>query len=235
MKEALDKIKQILELKGPTITRKELDELIGSSNLDYNERKEIEEILMFKKIRVIEESVKTEEDIDVIDLDLEDVEEVTLEELENVHQEESINEVLKHEKSGAEDSIAAYFHEIGKIPLLTPEEEIELANRIKNGDEEAKKKLIESNLRLVVSIAKRYLGRGLSFLDLIQEGNLGLMKAVEKYNPDLGYKFSTYSTWWIRQAVTRGVADFGRTIRVPVHMGEQINKLWLKKEWLHRC
>ncbi len=229
MKEALNKIKQILELKGPTITRKELDDLIGSCGLDYNERKEIEEILMFKKIRVIEESAKTEEDLDATDLDLEDVEEVTLEELENVHQEESINEVLKHEKSGAEDSIATYFHEIAKIPLLTAEEEIELANRIKDGDEEARKKLIESNLRLVVSIAKKYIGRGLSFLDLIQEGNLGLMKATEKYNPDLGYKFSTYATWWIRQAVTRGVADFGRTIRVPVHMGEQINKFMTEK------
>ena len=229
MKEALNEIKNILALKGPTITKKELEELIRSNDLNYEEQKELTEILMTNKIRVVDESATVEDDVDATDLDLEDVEEVTLEELENVHQEESINEVLKHEKSGAEDSIAAYFHEIGKIPLLTPEEEIELANRIKNGDEEAKKKLIESNLRLVVSIAKRYLGRGLSFLDLIQEGNLGLMKAVEKYNPDLGYKFSTYSTWWIRQAVTRGVADFGRTIRVPVHMGEQINKFMAEK------
>ncbi|WP_415853190.1 RNA polymerase sigma factor RpoD [Thermoanaerobacter kivui] len=121
--------------------------------------------------------------------------------------------------------VRMYLKEIGKIPLLTPEEEIELAKRIEQGDEEAKKRLIEANLRLVVSIAKRYVGRGMLFLDLIQEGNLGLLKAVEKFDYRKGYKFSTYATWWIRQAITRAIADQARTIRIPVHMVETINKL----------
>ncbi|MDI3528818.1 MAG: polymerase primary sigma factor [Thermoanaerobacter sp.] len=123
------------------------------------------------------------------------------------------------------DPVRMYLKEIGKIPLLTPEEEIELAKRIEQGDEEAKKRLIEANLRLVVSIAKRYVGRGMLFLDLIQEGNLGLLKAVEKFDYRKGYKFSTYATWWIRQAITRAIADQARTIRIPVHMVETINKL----------
>ena len=118
-----------------------------------------------------------------------------------------------------------YLKEIGTIPLLTKEEEVELAKRIEQGDELAKRELAESNLRLVVSVAKKYIGRGMSFLDLIQEGNVGLMKAVEKFDYTKGYKFSTYATWWIRQAVTRSIADQGRTIRVPVHMIENINKL----------
>lgn len=124
-----------------------------------------------------------------------------------------------------DDPVRMYFKEIGKVPLLTSEEERELAIRIEAGDEEAKKKLCESNLRLVVSIARRYLNRGLSFLDLIQEGNLGLIKAVEKFDYTKGYKFSTYATWWIRQAITRSIADQARTIRIPVHMVETINKL----------
>ena len=124
-----------------------------------------------------------------------------------------------------DDPVRMYFKEIGKVPLLTAEEERELAIRIEQGDEEAKKKLCESNLRLVVSIARRYLNRGLSFLDLIQEGNLGLIKAVEKFDYTKGYKFSTYATWWIRQAITRSIADQARTIRIPVHMVETINKL----------
>ncbi|WP_031313872.1 RNA polymerase sigma factor RpoD [Caldanaerobacter subterraneus] len=124
-----------------------------------------------------------------------------------------------------DDPVRMYLKEIGKIPLLTPEEEIELAKRIEQGDEEAKKRLIEANLRLVVSIAKRYVGRGMLFLDLIQEGNLGLLKAVEKFDYRKGYKFSTYATWWIRQAITRAIADQARTIRIPVHMVETINKL----------
>ncbi len=124
-----------------------------------------------------------------------------------------------------EDPVRMYLKEIGKVPLLSAEEEIELAKRMEDGDEEAKKKLAEANLRLVVSIAKRYVGRGMLFLDLIQEGNLGLIKAVEKFDYRKGYKFSTYATWWIRQAITRAIADQARTIRIPVHMVETINKL----------
>ena len=124
-----------------------------------------------------------------------------------------------------DDPVRMYLKEIGKVPLLTAEEEIELARRMEEGDEEAKKKLAEANLRLVVSIAKRYVGRGMLFLDLIQEGNLGLIKAVEKFDFHKGFKFSTYATWWIRQAITRAIADQARTIRIPVHMVETINKL----------
>ena len=124
-----------------------------------------------------------------------------------------------------EDPVRMYLKEIGKVPLLSAEEEIELAQRMEEGDEEAKKRLAEANLRLVVSIAKRYVGRGMLFLDLIQEGNLGLIKAVEKFDYRKGYKFSTYATWWIRQAITRAIADQARTIRIPVHMVETINKL----------
>ncbi len=124
-----------------------------------------------------------------------------------------------------DDPVRMYLKEIGKVPLLSADEEIELARRMEEGDEEAKKKLAEANLRLVVSIAKRYVGRGMLFLDLIQEGNLGLIKAVEKFDYSKGYKFSTYATWWIRQAITRAIADQARTIRIPVHMVETINKL----------
>ena len=124
-----------------------------------------------------------------------------------------------------EDPVRMYLKEIGKVPLLSAEEEIELAKRMENGDQAAKKRLAEANLRLVVSIAKRYVGRGMLFLDLIQEGNLGLIKAVEKFDYTKGYKFSTYATWWIRQAITRAIADQARTIRIPVHMVETINKL----------
>lgn len=125
----------------------------------------------------------------------------------------------------ANDSIRLYLCEIGKVALLTGKEEIDLARRIKKGDQTAKQRLAESNLRLVVSIAKKYIGRGLSFLDLIQEGNIGLFRAVEKFDPNRGFKFSTYATWWIRQAITRAIADQARTIRIPVHMVETINKL----------
>ncbi|MGN0165187.1 MAG: RNA polymerase sigma factor RpoD [Lachnospiraceae bacterium] len=124
-----------------------------------------------------------------------------------------------------DDPVRMYLKEIGKVPLLTADEEVELAKRIQNGDKEAKKRLEEANLRLVVSIAKRYVGRGMQFLDLIQEGNLGLIKAAEKFDYEKGFKFSTYATWWIRQAITRAIADQARTIRVPVHMVENINKL----------
>ncbi len=145
--------------------------------------------------------------------DLDDVEEVRIEET---------SEVL--EGVSTEDPVRMYLKEIGNVPLLTSEQEVELARRVEEGDPEAKKELTEANLRLVVSIAKKYVGRGMPFLDLIQEGNMGLMKAVDKFDYTKGYKFSTYATWWIRQAITRGIADTGRTIRVPVHMVETINK-----------
>lgn len=136
-----------------------------------------------------------------------------------------LSELTELESVSIADPVRMYLREIGKIPLLTKEEEVELAKRVEAGDEEAKKKLIEANLRLVVSIAKKYIGRGLSFLDLIQEGNLGLIRAVEKFDYRKGFKFSTYATWWIRQAITRAIADQARTIRIPVHMVETINKL----------
>ena len=137
---------------------------------------------------------------------------------------EIIDDVDVLEGVSTEDPGRMYLKEIGNVPLLTTEQEVELAKRVEAGDEEAKKQLTEANLRLVVSIAKKYVGRGMPFLDLIQEGNMGLMKAVDKFDYTKGYKFSTYATWWIRQAITRGIADTGRTIRVPVHMVETINK-----------
>ena len=147
---------------------------------------------------------------------------------ENVKVEETIEEddiaLDKIIDSSVDDSVKIYLKDIGKVPLLTADQEIELAKRMEEGDEEAKHVLSEANLRLVVSIAKRYVGRGMQFLDLIQEGNLGLMKAVEKFDYTQGYKFSTYATWWIRQAITRAIADQARTIRIPVHMVETINK-----------
>ena len=134
-------------------------------------------------------------------------------------------EISVPEGVGIDDPVRMYLKEIGRVPLLNAEEEVELARRMEQGDEEAKRRLAEANLRLVVSIAKRYVGRGMLFLDLIQEGNLGLIKAVEKFDYRKGYKFSTYATWWIRQAITRAIADQARTIRIPVHMVETINKL----------
>ncbi len=147
-----------------------------------------------------------------------------LEQIETVQVEEEID-INIPDGANVDDHVRMYLKEIGKVPLLTAEEEHELARRMAEGDEEAKQRLIETNLRLVVSIAKKYVGRGLLFLDLIQEGNLGLIKAVEKFDYSKGYKFSTYSTWWIRQSITRAIADQARTIRVPVHMVETINKL----------
>ena len=150
--------------------------------------------------------------------DLEDLEEV-----EDIKVDDASFAVI--DGVNVDDPVRMYLREIGKIPLLTYEEELELAQKVLDGDEEAKKKLSESNLRLVVSIAKKYVGRGMLFLDLIQEGNMGLIKAVEKFDYTKGYKFSTYATWWIRQAITRAIADQARTIRIPVHMVETINKL----------
>ncbi len=147
-------------------------------------------------------------------------------ELEEIEMsQEDVEDLSVPEGVNIDDHVKMYLKEIGKVPLLEPSEEIELAKRMADGDQEAKKRLSEANLRLVVSIAKRYVGRGMLFLDLIQEGNLGLIKAVEKFNYTKGYKFSTYATWWIRQAITRAIADQARTIRIPVHMVETINKL----------
>jgi RNA polymerase primary sigma factor len=153
----------------------------------------------------------------------EDPEEMDISEEEEVDMENI--DLSVPEGISIEDPVRMYLKEIGKVPLLSAEEEIELAKRMEEGDEDAKKRLAEANLRLVVSIAKRYVGRGMLFLDLIQEGNLGLIKAVEKFDYTKGYKFSTYATWWIRQAITRAIADQARTIRIPVHMVETINKL----------
>ena len=158
---------------------------------------------------------------------IEDFDYLQVEDLDVVDKEddEDIENVLSTEGIAIDDPVKVYLKEIGRVPLLSPEDEIDLAIRIKDGDEAAKKKLSEANLRLVVSIAKRYLGRGMQFLDLIQEGNLGLIKAVEKFDYTKGFKFSTYATWWIRQAITRAIADQARTIRIPVHMVETINKV----------
>ena len=147
-----------------------------------------------------------------------------LNQVEEVPEEEVTDTDALMDSFATDDPVRMYLKEIGKVPLLTPEEEKELAQRMNAGDEEAKRRMTEANLRLVVSIAKRYVGRGMLFLDLIQEGNLGLLKAVEKFDVDKGYKFSTYATWWIRQAITRAIADQARTIRIPVHMVETINK-----------
>ena len=153
--------------------------------------------------------------------ELEEIEEVT----EEVTEEEMNETEAMADTFSTDDPVRMYLKEIGKVPLLTPEEEQDLAKRMAEGDEEAKRRMAEANLRLVVSIAKRYVGRGMLFLDLIQEGNLGLIKAVEKFDYTKGYKFSTYATWWIRQAITRAIADQARTIRIPVHMVETINKV----------
>ncbi|MCR4756020.1 MAG: RNA polymerase sigma factor RpoD [Lachnospiraceae bacterium] len=163
-----------------------------------------------KETEDIDDELMDDDDVVLTDEDEVDVENIDLSVPEGV---------------SIEDPVRMYLKEIGKVPLLSAEEEIELAKRMEKGDEEAKKKLAEANLRLVVSIAKRYVGRGMLFLDLIQEGNLGLIKAVEKFDYRKGYKFSTYATWWIRQAITRAIADQARTIRIPVHMVETINKL----------
>ena len=170
----------------------------------------------------------TEEDLSDFDEFAEEGEEEAEEEVKEEGEEEEVPDQTKKQtnlKEIANDSVRMYLSEIGRVELLTADEEIRLAKRIAKGDPVAKQKLAEANLRLVVSIAKKYIGRGLSFLDLIQEGNIGLFRAVEKFDPKRGFKFSTYATWWIRQAITRAIADQARTIRIPVHMVETINKL----------
>ena len=181
--------------------------------LDADKTEKVFEFLENKGIVAMVPDSSADDDI-ILDVD----DEPTEEELENI-------ELAVPDGVSIEDPVRMYLKEIGKVPLLTAEEEKNLAVRMENGDMDAKKRLAEANLRLVVSIAKRYVGRGMLFLDLIQEGNLGLIKAVEKFDYRKGYKFSTYATWWIRQAITRAIADQARTIRIPVHMVETINKL----------
>lgn len=190
---------------------------LDSVDMDKDEMESVYEDLIGKGIEIVsEESTEDFDDSKVAD-DKDDSD-------DNNDSEADIDAVIT-KSVAVDDHVRMYLKEIGKVPLLTAEEEIELAKRMEAGDDEAKKKLCESNLRLVVSIAKKYVGRGMLFLDLIQEGNLGLIKAVDKFDWRKGFKFSTYATWWIRQAITRSIADQARTIRIPVHMVETINKL----------
>ena len=204
--------------KDGVVSEYEIDELVGEYELDQSSRDTIIETLEASGVEVT--SAVAEEDFDDI-LDL-DADEEEFEDMVKDAEEDNFEDIEKN--MAIDDPVRMYLKEIGKVPLLTAEEELELAKRMEEGDEEAKKKLCEANLRLVVSIAKRYVGRGMQFLDLIQEGNLGLIKAVDKFDWHKGFKFSTYATWWIRQAITRSIADQARTIRIPVHMVETINK-----------
>ena len=203
------------------LTYADIADILDSADLDKNQMDDMYELLMAKGIEIVSETEP--EDFDVILAENPDVAtdaELIVEEAREIDIESTIPKSI-----AVDDPVRMYLKEIGKVPLLSADEEIELAKRMEKGDEEAKKRLCEANLRLVVSIAKRYVGRGMLFLDLIQEGNLGLIKAVDKFDYTKGYKFSTYATWWIRQAITRSIADQARTIRIPVHMVETINKL----------
>ena len=209
-------LKDLMELgksKGQ-LTNKEILDAIGEMDIDPEQLEKFYETMETNGIDIVE----TMDDIILDDVALTNISDVGSmgEDGESEPTVESI---------AIDDPVKIYLKEIGRVPLLTPDEERDLANRIINGDVDAKKRLSEANLRLVVSIAKRYLGRGMQFLDLIQEGNLGLIKAVEKFDCSKGFKFSTYATWWIRQAITRAIADQARTIRIPVHMVETINKV----------
>ena len=210
-KEKLKELLSIAQKKKNVLEYQEISDFFQDMELNAEQFEMILEMLESKNIDVLR--ITEEEDDDEIILDDED--EVDVETID----------LSVPDGVSIEDPVRMYLKEIGKVPLLSAEEEIELAKRMELGDEEAKKRLAEANLRLVVSIAKRFVGRGMLFLDLIQEGNLGLIKAVEKFDNRKGYKFSTYATWWIRQAITRAIADQARTIRIPVHMVETINKL----------
>ena len=214
-----EKLGQLLVLaKGRknVLEDKEILDFFKEDQLNADQIDQIYDYLESNKVDVLRLNEETELDPDLfIEEDLEGEEEIDMENID----------LSVPEGVGTEDPVRMYLKEIGKVPLLNSEDEIELAKKIELGDEEAKQKLTEANLRLVVSIAKRYVGRGMQFLDLIQEGNLGLIKAVEKFDYRKGYKFSTYATWWIRQAITRAIADQARTIRIPVHMVETINRL----------
>ena len=211
-----EKIKTLLAMakkKKNVLEYQEISDHFADLHLEEEQMDEILDALEKSGIDVLR--ITDDDDIPDEELLLSDEDEVDMENLDL-----SIPDGIS-----IEDPVRMYLKEIGKVPLLSAEEEIELAKRMENGDQEAKKRLAEANLRLVVSIAKRYVGRGMLFLDLIQEGNLGLIKAVEKFDYRKGYKFSTYATWWIRQAITRAIADQARKIRIPVHMVETINKL----------
>ncbi len=207
--EKLQELLSIAKKKKNVLEYQEISDFFHDMELDAEQFEKILDFLESNNIDVLR--ISDDDDDILIDED-DDVE------VENI-------DLSVPDGISIEDPVRMYLKEIGKVPLLSAEEEIELAKRMELGDQEAKKRLAEANLRLVVSIAKRYVGRGMLFLDLIQEGNLGLIKAVEKFDYRKGYKFSTYATWWIRQAITRAIADQARTIRIPVHMVETINKL----------
>ena len=215
--EKLSKLLELAKSKKNVLDEKEVLDAFAGEELTPEKLDRIYDFLDKKHVDVLKMS--NDDDMDP-DLFSEDEDADPEDEIDVEHIDLSVPEGI-----GVDDPVRMYLKEIGKVPLLSPEEEIELAKKIELGDEEAKKKLAESNLRLVVSIAKRYAGRGMQLLDLIQEGNLGLIKAVEKFDYRKGYKFSTYATWWIRQAITRAIADQARTIRIPVHMVETINRL----------
>ncbi len=216
-----EKLVELLELakkKKNVLEYQEISDFFKEQPLEVEQMEKVLDFLETSGVDVLRISGNDEELILDDDADIEkmdDEEEIELDKID----------LSVPEGVSIEDPVRMYLKEIGKVSLLTADEEIELAKRMEQGDEEAKKRLAEANLRLVVSIAKRYVGRGMLFLDLIQEGNLGLIKAVEKFDYRKGYKFSTYATWWIRQAITRAIADQARTIRIPVHMVETINKL----------
>ena len=215
--EKLSKLLELAKSKKNVLDEKEVLDAFAGEELTPEKLDRIYDFLDKKHVDVLKMS--NDDDMDP-DLFSEDEDADPEDDIDVEHIDLSVPEGI-----GVDDPVRMYLKEIGKVPLLSPDEEIELAKKIELGDEEAKKKLAESNLRLVVSIAKRYAGRGMQLLDLIQEGNLGLIKAVEKFDYRKGYKFSTYATWWIRQAITRAIADQARTIRIPVHMVETINRL----------
>ena len=215
-----EQLNELLEKgrKAGKLTAKDL-ECLGEMNLDSEVLDKFYETLEANGVDI---DLAAADLLPPIDDVLPEVEELAA--IEEVTQEEINDTDALADSFSTDDPVRMYLKEIGKVPLLSPEEELELATRMSQGDEEARHRMTEANLRLVVSIAKRYVGRGMLFLDLIQEGNLGLIKAVEKFDHTKGYKFSTYATWWIRQAITRAIADQARTIRIPVHMVETINK-----------
>ena len=216
----LDRLKDLVALgkkKKSILDVQEINDFFNDMELNADQMEKVFDYLEANNIDVLRISGDTPDEVDV------DLDDIIISEEDDVDMENI--DLSVPEGVSIEDPVRMYLKEIGKVPLLSAEREIELAQRMEEGDEEAKKELAEANLRLVVSIAKRYVGRGMLFLDLIQEGNLGLIKAVEKFDYHKGYKFSTYATWWIRQAITRAIADQARTIRIPVHMVETINKL----------
>ena len=210
---------QIAKKKKNVLEYQEISDFFKDQPLEVEQMEKVLDFLEASGVDVLRITDSNADDM-ILDDDDADIDKLDEEEIELDKIDLSVPEGVS-----IEDPVRMYLKEIGKVPLLSAEEEIELAKRMENGDEAAKKRLAEANLRLVVSIAKRYVGRGMLFLDLIQEGNLGLIKAVEKFDYRKGYKFSTYATWWIRQAITRAIADQARTIRIPVHMVETINKL----------